>query len=80
MKIVVAGIIRDRSGLVLLVRRGPEPSLGGYWEFPGGKLAVGETDQECLVRELNEELSIDVKVGQYVAKNDQNDSQGEFVL
>ncbi len=80
MKIVVAGIIRDRSGLVLLVRRGPEQSLGGYWEFPGGKLEVGETEQECLVRELNEELGIDVKVGQYVVKNDQNDSQGEFVL
>ena len=80
MKIVVAGIIRDGSGLVLLVRRGPAQSLGGYWEFPGGKLEVGETEQECLIRELNEELRIDVKVGQYVAKNDHNDSQGEFVL
>lgn len=80
MKIVVAGIIRDRFSLILLVRRGPEQSLGGYWEFPGGKLEVGETEQECLERELNEKLSIDVKVGQYVAKNDQNDIQGQFVL
>ena len=58
MKIVVAGIIKDRLGLILLVRRGFEELLRGYWEFPAGKLEVGETEQECLMRELNEELRI----------------------
>lgn len=63
---VTAGVI-VRDGRVLVVRRGPGERLGGWWEFPGGKVRPGETLQACLVRELREELGIDVSVGEVVA-------------
>jgi 8-oxo-dGTP diphosphatase len=80
MKIVVAGIIKNRSGLILLVRRGPEESLRGYWEFPGGKVELGETEETCLVRELKEELGIDIEVGRFLDQNHYVYDHGEFLL
>ena len=59
---VVCGIIR-RNGLYFIARRKPEKSLGGFWEFPGGKRNPGETYERCLARELMEELGIVVEVG-----------------
>ncbi|CAM3707633.1 (deoxy)nucleoside triphosphate pyrophosphohydrolase [Elizabethkingia occulta] len=61
---VVCGVIFN-EGRILLCRRKPEKSLGGYWEFPGGKIEVGETEEESLVRELQEELGIKVDIGKY---------------
>lgn len=58
--IVVAAALVDRDGRVLLARRPPEKHMGGLWEFPGGKLQPGETPEGALVRELKEELDIDV--------------------
>lgn len=55
---VVAGILRDASGRVLIAQRPPGKHLAGMWEFPGGKVAAGETDGEALVRELGEELGV----------------------
>lgn len=54
---VVCGIIW-KDGQVLIARRKPEKSLGGYWEFPGGKLEVGEDAETALVRELKEEMGM----------------------
>ena len=65
---VVAGIIVKESK-ILLTRRGPEQSLAGFWEFPGGKMEGGESPEDCLKRELYEELGIDAKVGAFVASN-----------
>ncbi len=56
---VVAGIIR-RQGLVLIARRPDHQHMGGLWEFPGGKREPGESVHEALVRELAEELGIQV--------------------
>ncbi len=57
---VAAGIVTDAQGRVLLMQRLPGKHLAGLWEFPGGKLEPGETVAQALVRELREELGIEV--------------------
>jgi len=58
---VVAGALFDAAGRVLIAQRPPGKHLAGGWEFPGGKLAPGEDRYEGLVRELREELGIQVE-------------------
>ena len=60
---VVAGVIRDARGRILLARRTEGRDLSGLWEFPGGKLEPGETPDAALARELHEELGIEAVVG-----------------
>lgn len=60
---VVAGVIRDARGRILLARRTEGRDLAGMWEFPGGKREVGESSEAALRRELNEELGIEVEIG-----------------
>jgi 8-oxo-dGTP diphosphatase len=57
---VVAGIL-THSGSYLIARRSPSMQWAGLWEFPGGKVEAGETLAQALVRELREELNIDVQ-------------------
>lgn len=61
MKEVTAAIIL-KENRVLIAQRAPEDKLAGKWEFPGGKLEQGETLQECLKREIKEELDVEVEV------------------
>ncbi|MGE5168145.1 MAG: Nudix family hydrolase [Deltaproteobacteria bacterium] len=56
---VVAGIVRDEQGRVLLAQRPPGKHLAGRWEFPGGKCEAGEAPEHALRRELAEEIGID---------------------
>jgi A/G-specific adenine glycosylase len=60
---VTAAVIR-RNGKILLAKRPSKGLLGGLWEFPGGKIAEGETLQDCLRREIREELDADIQVGE----------------
>jgi 8-oxo-dGTP diphosphatase len=60
----VACAIIERDGLVLAAQRGAAMSLPLKWEFPGGKIDVDETPEKCLVRELIEELAVNISVGQ----------------
>lgn len=60
---VVAGVIRDARGRILLARRTEGRELAGLWEFPGGKIEPGETAEHALARELREELGIEASVG-----------------
>ncbi|MEO1206323.1 MAG: (deoxy)nucleoside triphosphate pyrophosphohydrolase [Pseudomonadota bacterium] len=57
---VVAAALIDADNRVLLTQRPPGKSLAGLWEFPGGKIDPGESPEKALVRELYEELAIDV--------------------
>jgi 8-oxo-dGTP diphosphatase len=58
--IVVAAAMIDRDGRVLVQQRPPGTAMAGLWEFPGGKLEAGETPEAALIRELHEELGIEV--------------------
>jgi mutator protein MutT len=62
---VAAGLV-FRGGKLLITRRLPEAHLGGLWEFPGGKREAGESFEQCLRRELAEELGIEVQVHEMV--------------
>jgi 8-oxo-dGTP diphosphatase len=65
---VTAAIIR-RNGKVLIAKRSSTSSLPNKWEFPGGKIDDGETPEECLKRELQEEFDIVVDVGDYLTES-----------
>lgn len=66
---VAAAVIENREGRILIARRKPEISLGGYWEFPGGKIESGETPAECAARELREEMDVHIETGDVFAES-----------
>ena len=61
MKVALAYIPNSRSE-ILVAKRPESKSFGGMWEFPGGKLENGESPEDCIVREIHEELAIVVSV------------------
>jgi len=58
--LVAAAALIDVDGRVLICQRPEGKQLAGLWEFPGGKVETGETPEACLIRELDEELGIQV--------------------
>lgn len=62
-KLVVAALVTDGAGRILLTRRRPDQPLPDKWELPGGKMEPGESPGEALVRELSEEIGVRPEVG-----------------
>ena len=61
--VVVVAAVVERASRLLVTRRPPGTHLAGYWEFPGGKAELGESQHQCLKREMREELNLAVEVG-----------------
>ena len=77
---VVAGVIRDARGRILLARRTEGRDLAGLWEFPGGKVEPGELPEAALVRELREELGIEASIGDALIRVPQQYPDKRLVL
>jgi 8-oxo-dGTP diphosphatase len=67
VRYVAAGLIL-REGKILICQRRPDQPMAHKWEFPGGKIEAGETPEQALRRELDEELGIDAQVGERVLR------------
>ena len=83
--IVAAAALIDSDGRVLLAKRPAGKAMAGLWEFPGGKLEDSETPEEALVRELREELGIDVETAclapiAFASQNSSKNSGGFHLL
>ena len=79
MKEVSAAII-EKNDQFLITRRAEKEKLAGFWEFPGGKKESGETIEECLVRELKEELDVEVVTKGILGESDYHYSGGAIKL
>lgn len=67
--IKVTAAILEKDGRIIIAQRKLKDHLAGKWEFPGGKIEAGETPEECLARELNEEFDIKVSVEDFLGSN-----------
>lgn len=76
---VAAGVIR-RNDLILVARRAGADPLAGKWEFPGGKIEPGESPEECLQRELAEELGITVRITQFLGSTRHDETKRRIEL
>ena len=65
----VTAAILIENGRVLIARRRPGASQAGMWEFPGGKVRPGESPAQCLKREIQEELGIEIAVGEFFGES-----------
>jgi 8-oxo-dGTP diphosphatase len=64
--IVVVAAVIERDGRYLVTRRLKNTHLAGHWEFPGGKCEPDETHEQCLARELREELDVSADIGEEI--------------
>lgn len=65
-KIIGVAVIWNEKAQILIDRRRQGGLMGGLWEFPGGKVEPGESVEECIKREISEELGIEIEVGQHL--------------
>lgn len=79
-RINVTGAVLTNGDKVLAARRGPGKALAGFWEFPGGKIEAGETPEQSLARELEEELLCRATVGEFVTTTEHEYDFGIVIL
>ena len=65
---VVAAVIKDENEKILITLRNFKKAQGGLWEFPGGKIEPNETRENAIIREIKEELDIDIEVKSYLSE------------
>jgi len=70
MIFVTCAIILNPKGQILITQRSANMFLPLKWEFPGGKIEAGETAEACLIREIREELNIDIQITGSLSSND----------
>ncbi len=63
---VVAAIIRNEDDKILIAQRNYKKAQGGLWEFPGGKIEPNESKEDAIVREIKEEMGIDIEAKKYI--------------
>lgn len=80
MKIVGTAIITDEQNRILIGKRPEGKALAGLWEFPGGKQELGETIEQCLIREIKEELDVCCVVGDFLLTVSRKYEHGDFKL
>ena len=80
MKLVTALLLKNEENQYLVARRSVDQSIAGYWEFPGGKVEPNETIAECLIREIREELALEVIPGDEIVRVDYNYDHGQFQI
>jgi 8-oxo-dGTP pyrophosphatase MutT (NUDIX family) len=68
VKVTAAMLVKDDK--IIIARRGPDDKLADKWEFPGGKIEINETPEQCLKREMKEEFDIDVEAIVYYCECD----------
>ena len=76
---VTAGII-EKDGKILIAKRKRGKSADAKWEFPGGKVEKGETHEECLKREILEELNVEIQVGKFAGSSCFNNGEKNINL
>ena len=74
-KLIGVAVIWDETGKILIDKRRSEGSFGGLWEFPGGKKEAGETIEDCIKREVLEELGIEVALEEHLITIEYNYSE-----
>ncbi|MBC1419656.1 (deoxy)nucleoside triphosphate pyrophosphohydrolase [Listeria fleischmannii] len=78
INVVAGAIIKEEK--ILCARRKKEKSLGGLWEFPGGKIEVNELPEEALKREIMEEMNLELEIGEKVCTSTYTYDFGEVHL
>ena len=76
----VAAAVIEREGRVLIARRAAGKAHAGLWEFPGGKVEPGETPEQCLSRELREELGVTCAIGERITTSTYADAGSAIEL
>ena len=79
-KLIGVAVIWDETGKILIDKRRLGDSFGGLWEFPGGKKEAGETIEDCIKREVLEELGIEVAVEKHLITIEYNYSEIRLIL
>jgi mutator protein MutT len=78
--VIVCAILKNDKNEIFIARRAADKKLGGFWEFPGGKLEMGEELEPALKREIKEELSIEIEIEKLLHVNPHKYPHGSVLI